>query len=195
MKTTITQPYRTLLVQTPLDLPVVIRLNNPTETALALRVTDLFSFRRDGLAVTAQPIGYHGKEGIWVVAIAFRIAGGPMTPLEGVAHLNPRQAEDRFLLQRLAKQERLPFVFVSPRLKVTVQQAAPWSVHHRQEVRMLLARLDHLPIREEYGQGTDLAFEQAKAEFQRLYSVTMLLLTPSQREVQFSSPFRGVVLD
>lgn len=195
MKVSIPQSYRAVLLQTPPATPICISLGNPAETALAMRVAELFSFRRAGIAITAKPVGYQGKEGIWVVALAFRVASRPAAPFESVAYLNPRRAEDLLLLQHLTKQDQLPFVFFSPHLKVSVRQAAPWSVEQRYEVRMLLARFDHGKREREQGNETDPDFEKAKAEFRRLYSVRTLLSAHPQREAHISSPFRGAVLD
>jgi hypothetical protein len=195
MKANIPQAYRTALLQRPLSTPTLIGLEKPEETAVAMRVTDLFSFRRQGIPITTRAIGYQGKEGIWVVAVAFCLARNPAAPFAGVAYVNPRQASDLHLLQCLAKQERLPFLFLSPHLKVTVRQNASWDVHHRQEVRLLLAQIGHLRSVQETAGSMDPDFECARQEFQRLYSVKTLLAVRTQGDARTSSPFRGVVLD
>src|SRR2546427_7102186 len=156
MKTTISPAYRTLLLQQPTVTPILVRLEKSADTALAIRVTDLFSFRRQGLPITARAIGYQGKEGTWVVTVAFRIAGTPVAPLEGVAYANPRHEDDLRLLQSLATQERLPFLFLSPHLKVVVRQEATWSVHHRQDVRLLLAQVAHAQTNKRLARDEDL---------------------------------------
>ena len=63
MKATLVQAHRTALLQTLLATPVLVGLEKSQETALAMRVTDLFSFRRQGLPITVKAIGYQGKEG------------------------------------------------------------------------------------------------------------------------------------
>jgi hypothetical protein len=195
MKVNLPRPYQAVLLQTPVLTPMLARVEKSQQTVLAMRVIDLFSFRREDIAITVQPVGYQAKEGVWVVAIAFRLGGGPTVPHEGVVYINPQKVDDRGLLQHLAQQEQLPFIFFSPRLQVAVQQTASWSVHHRQEVRMLLARLEHLPMEKELERGKEQDFAQAKREFQRLYAVKTLLLPHAQREAQIPSPFRGAVLD
>jgi len=195
MKVNLPRLYQAVLLQTPVLTPMLARVEKSQQTVLAMRVTDLFSFRREDIAITVQPVGYQAKEGIWVVAIAFRLGGSSATPREGVAYMNPHKADDRVLLQHLAQQEQLPFIFFSLRLQVAVQQTASWSVHYRQEVRMLLARLEHSPMEKEPEGEREQDFEQAKREFQRLYSVNLLLLPHAQREVQISSSFHGAVLD
>ncbi len=195
MKATIPKAYRVSLLQTPLYTPTLIALEKPTATVLAMRVSDLFSFRRQGLFIVARPIGYHGKEGTWVGVVAFRIAGTPGPPLEGAAYLNPRQEDDLRLLESLAKQEQLPFLFLSSHVKVVVRQEAPWSVYHRQEVRMLLAQAGHVQAHKRAIEGEDGDFARARQEFASLYSVKTLLAARPQGQRRVSSPFRGVVLD
>ncbi|MEW6296788.1 MAG: hypothetical protein AB1671_03495 [Thermodesulfobacteriota bacterium] len=195
MRARIPRMYQAALLQLPLATPTLIRLDAPRQAALAMRVTDLFSFRRAGTALTAKLIGYHGKEGVWVVAVVFRLTGGRAGPCEGVACLNPKRADELSLLRQLTMQERLPVVFLSPRLTIAVGKDAPWPVQQRQEARLLLARLDSpAPEHETKGDG-DPAYEAAKAEFRRLYPVTTLLLPHTEREAPLSSLFRGAVLD
>ncbi|HEV8718907.1 MAG TPA: hypothetical protein VGX03_39565 [Candidatus Binatia bacterium] len=195
MKTTIPQTYRTSLLQQPTATPILVCLEKSADTALAMRVADLFSFRREGLPITARAIGYQGKEGTWVVTVAFRIAGTAVAPLEGVAYANPRYEDDLHLLQSLATQERLPFLFLSPHLKVVIQQEATWSVHHRQEVRLLLAQVAHAQTNKRLAGDEDLDFDRARKEFQELYSVSTLLAAQPRKDIRMPSPFRGVVLE
>lgn len=195
MQVTIPKAYQNLLLQTPVSRPIAIGLDNPSETAIATRGTDLFSFRREGLQITTRPIGYHGKEGTWVVVVAFRIAGGPMAPREGAVYFNPKRADDYRLLQHLATQERLRFLFLSTRLKIVVGQTAGWFVQHRQEVRTVLAQIGHSRSNESPARETDFDFEGAKSEFLKLYSVTTLLTAHPRSAGRLSSTFQGVVLD
>ncbi|MBI3303308.1 MAG: hypothetical protein HYZ72_14680 [Deltaproteobacteria bacterium] len=195
MKASIPQTYRAALLQLPVLTPILIGLEKPEETGLAMRVPNLFSFRRAGIPISIRPVGYQGKEGTWVVVIAFGIAAERTPLMEGAVYVNPLQEDEHRLLQHLAKQERLPFLFLSPRLKVAVRQDAGWSVYHRQEVRMLLAQMGHSrpdkkPVRE-----VDPDFERARKEFESLYSVKTLLAAHTHSDVWVSSSFRGVVLD
>jgi len=195
MRINIAKAYQTVLLHQPIHTPVLVGGEKPEETALAMRLHNLFSFRRQGIPVVAKPIGYQGREGTWVVAVAFGIAGTPATPMTGAAYLNPRQADDHRLLQHLAKQEQVPFFFLSPRLKVAVRQHANWSVQHRQEVRMLLVRMDHSLLDKRHGGSMDPDFEQAKKDFQGRYPIKTLIAGFPQGGAWVSSAFRGVVLD
>jgi len=195
MTTLISPASRTLLLQQPLVTPILLRLEKSSGTALAIRVADLFTFRRQGLPITAKAIGYQAKEGTWVVAVAFRIAGIPVASLEDVVYVNPQCEADFSLLQSLATQERLPFLFLSPHLKIVIRQEALWSVHHRQEVRLLLAQVSHTQPKRRLGEGEDLDFARARKEFQELYSVSTLLAVHPRKDVRLPAPFRGVVLE
>jgi hypothetical protein len=195
MKATVSQAARASLLRHPTATPILARLEKSADTALAMRVVDLFSFRRQGLPITARAIGYQGKEGTWVAAVAFRIAGTPGAPREGAAYANPRHEDDLHLLQSLATQERLPFLFLSPRLKVVIRQEAPWSVHHRQEVRLLLAQVGHAQTNTGLARDEDHDFARARKELQELYPVSTLLAAQPRKDLRVPSPFRGVVLE
>jgi hypothetical protein len=129
------------------------------------------------------------------VAIAFRIAGIPVASLEDVVYINPQCEADFSLLQSLAMQERLPFLFLSPHLKIVIRQEALWSVHHRQEVRLLLTQVSHTQTKRRLGEGEDRDFARAQKEFQELYSVSTLLAVHPRKDVRVPALFRGVVLE
>lgn len=191
----IPRSYQALLSQLPLATPMLIRLENPQQVALAMRVSDLFVLRRTGTTPTAQLVGYQGKEGVWVVALVFGLISGRATLCSGTVYLNPKRAADLSLLRPLTIQERLPFVFSSPRCTTTVRRDGPWSVRQRQEARMLLARLDLSCAERDVESDGDPMFEAAKAEFQRLYPSTTFLSPYAQPHILLSAPFHGAVLD
>lgn len=198
MKITISPAYQTLLRRQLAATPTLIGLDKSGGTALALRVDDLFSFRRQDIAITTRPVGYQGREGTWMVAVVFRITGLPTAPLEGAAYTNPRREDDFRLLQHLGKQEQLPFLFLRPQLKVAVRQEALWTVHHRQELRLVLAQISHSQGNQnstDKGDRADRAFECVRQEFARLYPIKNLLTFRPPRDAQVSSSFRGVVLE
>lgn len=187
---------RNRLLQTPLLTPLFITVGEPRETTLAMRVGELFSFRRKGLSAIAQLLSYQAKEGIWVIVIAFRLSGFSTKPLEGIVYLNPREAPTIALLLPLTKQERFPFVFLSPRLKVRVSHDAPWSVHQRQEVRLLLSQLHHTSgIQPPTGQQNDPEFARARQEFERASAGSNLLIPGLTDRPGSVSSSHGVVLE
>lgn len=193
---TIEDKEKNLLLRTPLATPCLIKMGSPRETTLAMRVEELFSFRRVGLLANVQLVGYQAKEGVWVIVVAFHLSGFPTTPLEGIVYLNPREAPTMDLLLPLTKQERFPFVFFSPRLKVIVSQQASWSVHQRQEMRFLLSHLPHTSgVQPLAGQQNDLEFAGARQEFERVSAGRNLLLPGLTGRPGPVSPSHGVVLE
>jgi hypothetical protein len=195
MNTRLTQQFQNALLQVPLQTPLVVGLERPEETALALRTVDLFSFRRSELRLTVKPISYQGKEGAWVVAIIFQIADIPSGSLEGVAYLNPRKAHDVQLLQSLIKQERLLILFHSPRLRIVVSRTAAWTIDQRQELRLALAQMSRVQLGDHPHDEEDQDFARVRQEFEQIYTVKNLLMTRPTGEVRVSSSFKGVVLD
>jgi len=167
------------------------RKENSSRTRMASPV-----LRREGLPITVRLVGYQGREGVWLVAVAVRIATDADSLLEGIAYLNPRQADDYHLLHHLAQQEGFPLLFLNDSLKVGVGQEVVWSVHNRQQVRVLLHQLDHiLPELREDG-GADADFSAIRQEFHARHSVQSLLAAqPHVTGVSFGASFRGVVLE
>lgn len=187
---------RTTLLHTPQLTPIMVSLAKPEETGFALRTANLFSFRRQDLSLLVRPISYQGKEGIWVAAIAFRIAGSRTTSLEGAAYLNPRSAADLRLLQHLTKQDCFPILFFSPTLRIAIRQAAEWTVHYRQELRVMLAQAMYARIDDTISRkAMDPDFEQARQEFEQMYPIEKLLALQPTGTDRVSSPFRGAVLE
>jgi hypothetical protein len=155
----------------------------------------LFSFRRQEAPPLVRPISYQGKEGIWVAAIAFHITGFTNS-LEGAAYLNPRSTFDLRLLHLLITQDRFPVLFFNPSLRIVISQATEWTVHQRQELRVMLAQAAYARVGDEiFRRETDPDFERAKQEFEKVYSIEKLLTLQTTGTVRASSPFRGAVLD
>jgi hypothetical protein len=184
-----------MLLHQPVHTPLLISLEKRRETGLALRVTDLFSFRRADIPVAVRLLGYQGKEGVWAIVIVFRVAGGSTPHLEGKAYLNPRLVAEYRLLRYLTIQERFQLFFVSPSLKVAVGKEIAWLPQHRQEARMLLAQIDHWYSDKKREGEDDPDFEAAKTEFHACYSVHTLLAAHAYPRTQVVSSFRGVVLE
>lgn len=204
MKVNLAKAYHARLLPHEFYTPVLVGLERRQETGLALRVRDLFSFRREGLPITVRLVGYQGREGVWLIAVAFRIAitTDVQSQLEGIAYLNPRRAADYCLFQNLATQDGFPLLFLNDSLKVGVGQEVVWSVYNRQQVRVLLHQLDHI-LPEVGGQGRqnqreyeDAAFEAVRTEFHTRHSVETLLATqPQANGMSITPSFQGVVLE
>jgi hypothetical protein len=140
-------------------------------------------------------VGTQGKEGVWIVAVAFCVSGSRSFSSEGIAYLNPRQEEGRHLLRALTLQEWLPLLFFSLPLTVAVRQDTAWSVSHRQEARVLLSQIDYA-LRGKLLHGErDSDFERARDEFHQQYTAAQLLSEHEGHTPSISSPLRGVVLE
>ncbi len=196
MKINVATGYHARLRRQAFYTPTLVGLSGRRKTGLAMRVRELFSFRREGLPITVRLVGYQGREGVWLIAVAFRIAADAQSLLEGIAYLNPRQADDYHLLHNLAQQEGFPLLFLNESLKVGVGQEVVWSVYNRQQVRILLHQLDHVLPELREGGGADTAFNAVHQDFHARHSVqTLLAAQPHVTGVSFGSSFRGVVLE
>lgn len=196
MERLLSDAAKTALLHTPLSTPIAVGLEQPEETGLAIRTTRLFAFRRHGLPLLVRPLSYQGKEGIWAAALAFRIVGHHKELLEGVVYLNPQNAFDVQLLQQLILQDQFPILFLSPRLRTMISHVAEWTVHHRQELRMMLAQAAHVRVNNSLAaHEADPDFERVKQEFEKMYAIQKLLTLPTAGMIRAASPFRGAVLD
>lgn len=196
MKVRLAESYQRRLRQHEFCTPILVGLSSRRETGIALRVRDLFSFRREGMLIAVRLVSYQGREGVWLVAVAVRIAADTHTLLEGVAYLNPRQASDYHLLHNLAQQEGFPLLFLHDSLKIGVGQEVVWSVYNRQQVRVLLHQLDHILPNLHEDSEQDADFEAVRREFHRRHSVETLLAThPHLTGMSLGPSFGGVVLE
>lgn len=195
------------LRQAPLYGPVLVTTNRNCahrETALAMRVDELFSFRRPLQPFLLKCIGHQGKEGVWVVAVAFRLGTVSDRQLEGRVYLNPRRQADYTLLQYMALQEHVSFFFVNDTFSSAVTQDRTWSVEERYGVRLLLSQIDRAGQTDQSGQSElgnktqgegDPEFVCAKEEFHTCVSLHTLLATRTPLGPAVSPVFRGVVLE
>jgi hypothetical protein len=195
-RTTIARPDECALLDAPPFTPMLLALGSPEEATLAMRVEELFSFRRTQRSAAIQLFGYQAKEGVWVVVVAFHLSPLPTGSFTGKLYMNPREAQTMTLLSLLAKQERFSFVFFSPHLKVMVAHQAPWTVHHRQEVRLLLAHLQHSSRAHPFPTTqSDPEFARACQEFEQAAAGKALLFPALKNDLGPVSPSRGVVLE
>jgi len=174
----------------------VVELRGGSETALAMRVEEVFSYRRPLQPFLLNCVGYQAKGGVWVVTFAFQLGTESERHVAGRVYLNPLQNEDAVLLQHLALQERFVFVFLNSSLSGGVSQERVWSMEERYRVRLLLSQTGRAVSQRP---ANMLEFERAKAEFDARFSLSHLLATrtPIGRAVSsfFHGAVRGVVLE
>ena len=196
MKVNLPPLWQARLLTPPTATPQLLPWGSTSdESALAIPVDTLFRYHRRALSTTVRLVGTQGKEGIWIVVVAFRVIGSRAFSSEGLAYLNPRQEQGRQLLRAFTRQERLPLIFFSPPLTVAVRQEIAWSVSHRQEARVLLSQVDYAFSGSMLRGERDADFERTRDEFQQQYTAALLLNEQEGRETPLSSPLRGVVLD
>jgi hypothetical protein len=159
---------RQALLTFPVYTPVTLGVNDMC--AIVLRVERLAPFRPP-LPIVARLVAWQDSHEIWVVAIAFRVSDRTGDPLTGDVYFNPRQQEDRRLLEYLASQERLAFFFCNKPLTEVIGKAARWGAIQRDEVAAFLSRLPAAHLTGDF----DPDFERAKQAFQARYTVMDIL--------------------
>ncbi len=180
------------LQTTALDSPTVVELRGSRETALAMRVREVFSYRRPLQPFLLNCVGYQAKGGVWVVTLAFQLGTESERYVAGRVYLNPLQNEDAVFLQYLTLQERFVFVFLNSALSSGVSQERVWSIEERYRIRLLLSQtgraVSQRPV-------NTLEFERAKAEFDTRFSLSHLLATRTPTGGAPPPSFRGAVLE
>lgn len=174
------------------DSPAVVELRGSRETALAMRVEEVFSYRRPLQPFLLNCIGYQAKGGAWVVTLAFQLGTESARHVAGRVYLNPLQDEGAVFLQHLALQERFVFVFVNTSLSGGVSQERVWSMEERYHVRLLLSQTGRAASQRP---ASTLEFERAKAEFDARFSLSHLLATRTPIGGALLPSFRGAVLE
>ena len=174
MKVELASRSRQRLQTTAPDLPAVVELRDGRETALAMRVEEVFSYRRPLQPFLLNCVGYQAKGGVWVVTLAFQLGTESERYVAGRVYLNPLQNEDAVLLQYLTLQERFVFVFLNTSLSGGVSQERVWSMEERYRVRLLLSQTGRAAS---LRPANTLEFERAKAEFDARFSLSDLLAT------------------
>lgn len=162
---------RRVLLDMPLYTPALLETGD--NIAIVLRVEKLAPFRKP-LPFTVRVGTWQDPNGVWVVAVVFRVSDNADSPLEGDAYLNPRQTEDWANIDRLSKQEVFPFIFCNPRLTEAVGKVVPWAAQQRAEIQAMMESMEARHVGLLTGEF-DHEFEVAKIQFQGLYSVHDLL--------------------
>lgn len=174
------------------DSPAVVELRGGRETALAIRVGEVFSYRRPLQPFLLNCVGYQAKGGVWVVTLAFQLGTESERYVAGRVYLNLLQNEDAVLLQHLALQERFVFVFLNMSLSGGVSQERVWSLAERYRVRLLLSQTGRAVSQQPVN---TIEFERAKAEFDARFSLSHLLATRTPIGGATLPSFRGAVLE
>ncbi len=178
------------------DSPTLVELRGGSETALAMRVADIFSYRRPLQPFVLNCIGYQATGGVWIVTLAFQLGAESERRVAGRVYLNPLHNEEAVFLRHLALQERVVFVFLNPSLSGGVSQERAWSLEERYGVRLLLGQTERSVSQQPVNTPE---FERAKAEFDARFSLSDLLATRTSiggtAPPFFLGAIHGVVLE
>ncbi len=158
-----------LLREEPLYSVRFIDREGTQELAVVSRVEDLDWFIEAPLPLTLSLSTWQSPERIWVVAIGYQLHPTFGGSKGGVFYLNPRQASDAALLQKLVRQDKLTVILLSEDTELHYTVSVPLSPPQLERWQAAVARLGlpaagALPDAEE-----DPAFDHALQAFQEQY--------------------------
>ncbi len=141
------------------------------ELAVVGRVEDLAWFIDAPLPLTLSLCTWQSPEQIWVVAIGYQLHPTFGGSKGGVFYLNPRQASDAAILQKLVQQDKLTVILLSDDTELHYTVSVPLSPPQLGCWQAAMARLglpaaDALLEREE-----DPVFNRVLQIFQAQYSM------------------------
>ena len=159
-----------LLMEEPLYSVRFIDREGTQELAVVSRVEDLDWFIEAPLPLTLSLCPWQSPERIWVVAIGYQLHPTFGGSKGGVFYLNPRQASDAAILQKLVQQEKLTVILLSDDTALHYTVSVPLSPPQLERWQAAAAQLglpaaDTLTDAEE-----DPAFNRALQMFQAQYS-------------------------
>ena len=158
-----------LLREEPLYSVRFIDREGTQELAVVSRVEDLDWFIEASLPLTLSLSTWQSPERIWVVAVGYQLHPTFGGSKGGVFYLNPRQASDAALLQKLVRQDKLTVILLSEDTELHYTVSVPLSPPQLERWQAAVARLGlpvagALPDAEE-----DPAFDRAFQAFQTRY--------------------------
>ncbi len=166
---------RSELLKRELYKPRIYGIDGGGETGLLIRVEELSHFRDPKLPLAIKPIAYQSEEDTWVVGLILRVMQLPRGTLLAAAYLNPRQAMDYELLQRLPRQQIFPVTFLSEDVQEFASVPLSWSLVQREEISRLIQSIEANLTAHKLGGGFDPDFESAVLELQENYSLAELM--------------------
>lgn len=159
-----------LLMEEPLYSVRFIDREGTQELAVVSRVEDLDWFIDAPLPLTLSLCTWRSPERIWVVAIGYQLHPTFGGSKGGVFYLNPRQASDAALLQKLVRQDKLTVVLLSEDTELHYTVSVPLSPPQLERWQASVARLGPPAADALLDAEEDPAFNQALEAFQARYS-------------------------
>ena len=159
-----------LLQDEPLYSARFIDRDGTDELALVVRVEELEWFVESGSPLAVSLCTWRSSQGVWLAAIAYQLYPSFGETKAGVFFLNPRQAADAALLDKLPRQERLAAIFLSADCAAHYTITLPQDDDQRAEWRGWISDIKRAVSDTSLDDDRDPAFETALAEFQARYS-------------------------
>lgn len=145
------------------------------ELALVVRVEELEWFVDSGFPLRLALTSWQSSGGTWLAAIAYQLRPSFGDVKSGVFFLNPRQAADAALLQKLPQQERLAVIFLSADCTTHYTLGVPQDVEEREQWQQRIRQTRQTETGETLDGESDPLFEAALDEFQSQYDVEDIL--------------------
>lgn len=159
-----------LLMEEPLYSVRFIDREGTQELAAVSRVEDLDWFIDAPLPLTLSLCTWQSLEQIWVVAVGYQLHPTFGGNKGGVFYLNPRQASDTAILQKLIQQEKLTVILLSDDTELHYTVSVPLSPPQLERWQASVARLYSPAVDTLLDAEEDPAFNRALQTFQAQYS-------------------------
>ena len=160
-----------LLMEEPLYSVRFIDREGTQELAVVSRVEDLDWFIEAPLPLTLSLSPWQSPERIWVVAIGYQLHPTFGGSKGGVFYLNPRQASDVAILQKLVQQDKLTVILLSDDTELHYTVSVPLSPPQLERWQAAMARLGLPTEGALLNAEEDPAFNRALQAFQEQYSL------------------------
>ena len=160
-----------LLMKEPLYSVRFIDREGTQELAVVSRVEDLDWFIEAPLPLTLSLCTWQSPEQIWVVAIGYHLHPKFGGSKGGVFYLNPRQASEAVILQKLVQQEKLTVILLSDDTELHYTVSVPLSPPQLERWQAAVARLGLSAVDALLDTEEDPAFNRALQAFQAQYSL------------------------
>jgi hypothetical protein len=175
MNIDISESIRKALLKLPLYHGIFAAFEGLEAVAFASRVENPQAFGRESLNIRLTVKAWCSSQGTWLVAIPIQFSNTPMGRGETCVFINPRQAIDYEVLQKLSTQQTFICMFVSADVGSYVNQEFPWPSNQRELAQQAIETIDQALTGVRIESNFDPDFDQAKREFESLHTVKKLL--------------------
>ena len=160
-----------LLMEEPVYSVRFIDREGTQELAVVSRVEDLDWFIDAPLPLSLSLCTWQSPEQVWVVAVGYQLHPTFGGSKGGVFYLNPRQASDAALLQKLVRQDKLTVVLLSEDTELHYTVSVPLSPPQLERWQAAVARLGPPAADALLDAEEDPTFNRALQAFQAQYGL------------------------